>query len=486
MGANPANFSQGQQIANPIYIVDTSGNQIASFGGGTQYTTGNATPASPIGTLPVFDNAGTIAKVSLAVGLPVNIVGGGGSGGTALADNAAFTAGTTTFTPSGGVYNDAVAAATSGNADTVRITSARAFHTNLRNASGTEIGTASNPVQVSLANTASNSTNVNVAVNAALPAGTNVIGHTITDSGSVTQLAAGTNVIGSTTIQATSGTALVADQSNTELRTSVYGKNASAGDTPLLLTSSGAAQVSQVASQSVSGTLQSAQNAAANGSTLSVLGMSVATWTVNMSGFTGTVNFEGSEDGTNYSGITTVQLGTNTLSTTTAGTTATSITVFESSVGGLQLIRARTSSVSAGTVTVTAHAVPVPFGPRVVNVSNANANGQTTMVNSAPVVIASDQTPFRTSTGTKSNVASSASSVTILASNSNRKKAMIYNDSTQVLYLDLTGGTAANTSYTVQIPSQGSWLEGDQPIYTGAITGIWAAANGNARVTEWT
>lgn len=88
-------------------------------------------------------------------------------------------------------------------------------------------------------------------------------------------------------------------------------------------------------------------------------------------------------------------------------------------------------------------------------------------------------------TGTKANVASSGSSVTILASNTARKGAVIYNDSTQILYLDLSGGTASNSSYSVQVPSQGYFEVPGPNIYTGLITGIWAAANGNARVTEF-
>lgn len=89
-------------------------------------------------------------------------------------------------------------------------------------------------------------------------------------------------------------------------------------------------------------------------------------------------------------------------------------------------------------------------------------------------------------TGTKSNVASSVTSVTILASNTSRKGAIIYNDSTQILYLDLSGGTASSSSYSVQVPSNGYFEVPGPVIYNGAITGIWAAANGNARVTEWT
>lgn len=81
------------------------------------------------------------------------------------------------------------------------------------------------------------------------------------------------------------------------------------------------------------------------------------------------------------------------------------------------------------------------------------------------------------------SVASSASSVSLLASNANRLGATFYNDSTQILYLKL-GATASATSYTVQLAA-GSYYELPTPhLYTGAIDGIWASANGNARITE--
>lgn len=83
------------------------------------------------------------------------------------------------------------------------------------------------------------------------------------DIGLISSIPAGSNVIGSTTIQATSGTALVADQSNTELRASIYGKNSTAGDTPLLVDSTGRLLVGRscvavytLASVATSGTTQ--------------------------------------------------------------------------------------------------------------------------------------------------------------------------------------------------------------------------------------
>lgn len=89
-------------------------------------------------------------------------------------------------------------------------------------------------------------------------------------------------------------------------------------------------------------------------------------------------------------------------------------------------------------------------------------------------------------TGTPSNVAGSAASVTVLAANPNRKGAVVYNDSTAVLYLLLSAaGPASLTNYTVQLPAQ-SYFELPPPVYTGIVLGIWAAANGFARVTEFT
>ena len=91
----------------------------------------------------------------------------------------------------------------------------------------------------------------------------------------------------------------------------------------------------------------------------------------------------------------------------------------------------------------------------------------------------------KAATSTLSNVAGSVSSVTLLASNANRKNAAIYNDSTANLYVKL-GATASATSFTVlMLPGAYYELPVDQ-VYTGIIDGIWVSATGNARVTELT
>lgn len=80
-----------------------------------------------------------------------------------------------------------------------------------------------------------------------------------------------------------------------------------------------------------------------------------------------------------------------------------------------------------------------------------------------------------------SNVASSASSVTLLAQRQGRVGFCVYNDSTQVLYVKY-GTTASATSYTVQVIAGGFY---ECPFeYSGRVDGIWASANGNARLTE--
>ena len=88
------------------------------------------------------------------------------------------------------------------------------------------------------------------------------------------------------------------------------------------------------------------------------------------------------------------------------------------------------------------------------------------------------------STGTQTSVTSVASDVTILASNVSRGGAIIYNESTSVLYLLLATGTSSTTLYSIQVPANGNFTLNPGE-YTGVIKGNWATANGFARVTEF-
>lgn len=91
-------------------------------------------------------------------------------------------------------------------------------------------------------------------------------------------------------------------------------------------------------------------------------------------------------------------------------------------------------------------------------------------------------TVLRPQTATTTNVASSASNVTLFTAGASSGRT-VFNDSTAVLYLKF-GATATTTSYTVQIAANG-YYEFPQPTYNGQVDGIWASANGAARVTSW-
>ena len=117
-----------------------------------------------------------------------------------------------------------------------------------------------------------------------------------------------------------------------------------------------------------SGVLQNAASSTGNGSTLPVAGMGTAIFLVNMTGFTGTVNFEGSVDGTNFSNMLALQMGTSTLATSTTGSTTTAVQMWETSISGIQLLRSSITR-SAGSVTVTAYTEPLSFAARTLNLA---------------------------------------------------------------------------------------------------------------------
>lgn len=96
-------------------------------------------------------------------------------------------------------------------------------------------------------------------------------------------------------------------------------------------------------------------------------------------------------------------------------------------------------------------------------------------------VVTTEQTA---STCTNTNVADTASSVTLLAANASRLGASIFNDSDQILYVKC-GATASLTSFTVRLMPFQYW---EVPFgYDGIIDGIWAAnSTGSARVAEYT
>lgn len=126
---------------NPLYVSATSGSAIdeSSFTGGT----------SSISTISGVYNdaissptAGQQAAVRITSSRALRVyVENGGAGGTAIADESSFTAGTTLFSPIGGIYNDGVASLTVGQSGAVRLTANRSMHVTVDNTSIAVTGT---------------------------------------------------------------------------------------------------------------------------------------------------------------------------------------------------------------------------------------------------------------------------------------------------------------------------------------------------------
>lgn len=89
----------------------------------------------------------------------------------------------------------------------------------------------------------------------------------------------------------------------------------------------------------------------------------------------------------------------------------------------------------------------------------------------------------KSGTSALTSVASANATTTLLAANTSRVGATIFNDSTANLYLALGAGATASVC-TLKMAA-GSYYE--VPFgYTGIITGFWDAVNGNARITQLT
>lgn len=83
---------------------------------------------------------------------------------------------------------------------------------------------------------------------------------------------------------------------------------------------------------------------------------------------------------------------------------------------------------------------------------------------------------------TVTSVNASATVVTLLAANANRKGAIFYSDSTNLAYIKL-GVAASVTSFSMRVQTQTAY---EMTIgYTGIITGIWNGTNGAMRITEF-
>lgn len=131
---------------------------------------------------------------------------------------------------------------------------------------------------------------------------------------------------------------------------------------------------------------------------------------------------------------------------------------------------------TAGNATLTAISgqLPASLGPQstAASFSIVPATGATFAVTSAT-----------SSTATPSSVSITTSSQTLLASNANRRGAIVVNDGTAILYVGcFTTSSATSFTYKLQ-PNASANIDFS---YTGVISGIGSAAVGSARVTEFT
>jgi hypothetical protein len=169
-------------------IVDGSGNVIGATTNALDINIKSGNPT----TMTVTQGTGTNLHI---------VCDSGCSSSAGFADNSAFTFGTTAINPMGGVFDDVSPnTATENSAAIARITQNKALHVNFRNASGTEIGTSSNPIQVTLANTGANSSKLLVTPDSvALPANQSVnvnqVAGTTTDTNSGTKSAGTLRVV---------------------------------------------------------------------------------------------------------------------------------------------------------------------------------------------------------------------------------------------------------------------------------------------------
>jgi hypothetical protein len=109
---------------------------------------GGAEPFAVAAVGVAVDNGGLVRMLNTdaAGNLKVSVTGAG-SGGTSSVDESNFAEGVTAGTGIMGAFNDALAALSSGKMALARLTAYRAVHSNLRNNSGSEVGTLAAPLR---------------------------------------------------------------------------------------------------------------------------------------------------------------------------------------------------------------------------------------------------------------------------------------------------------------------------------------------------
>lgn len=155
--STPITLSNGQGAAHQL---DANGYLRVNVmtGGGGSSAFGAAFPASGV-ALGMSQGGNLVGVTGTSGNLNVQCANCSGSG-VSTVDKATFTASTSLFAGSGGFFQTTATAnpLTTGQQGMFQVTAQRALFSNLRDSSGTELGVAAAPLQVSLANTAANGT----------------------------------------------------------------------------------------------------------------------------------------------------------------------------------------------------------------------------------------------------------------------------------------------------------------------------------------
>lgn len=150
------NIATVTAVTGPVPVTDNSGSLTVDDGSGSLTVDGSVTAAQGSaaalsGAWPVKVSDGSasvgITDVSGSKALKVDVIQSVGS--AAQTDKGAFTEGSGNIEVVGGVYNETISSDPSEDqAAALRITAKRGLHVNLRNSSGTEVGTAGAALRV--------------------------------------------------------------------------------------------------------------------------------------------------------------------------------------------------------------------------------------------------------------------------------------------------------------------------------------------------
>lgn len=338
-----------------------------------------------------------------------------------------------------------------------------------------------------------------VTVSTALPAGTNVIGHVITDSGSTTSISNATIAV----TQSTSPWVVSLASTTITGTVTVAGGLTNNNATP---TANNIGVLPAVASSSVPTYTTGDQvllSTDLSGNLRVTIDSSAAEQSVNLNQVGGSAISIGQAAmaaslpvvlASNQSSIP-VTLASTTITGTVAVTQSTSPWVVSGTV---------TANAGTGTFNIQANAstnlnqvagsavVTAATGIQKVGISDSAGasitNGQKASANSVPVVIASDQTavPVNVSGGNvssatvTSNSVGSGAAVTLLASRAARIRGVIFNES-GTLFVK-AGSTASSSDYTWRLTAN---TELDITDYTGIVTAIKSSGTSNVQATDF-